>query len=107
MLDSGDVPRQVKYGQATILYTGPSGTTLSFSNQYSSCVSDTGLGIPAEEQAAIFEKFHQVGATTKGVREGTGLGLPITKHLVEGHGGRIWVESQPGTGSRFSFTLPV
>ena len=71
------------------------------------CVADTGVGIPEQEQAAIFEKFHQVGATTKGVREGTGLGLPITKHLVEAHGGRLWVESQPGAGSRFFFTLPI
>ncbi|MBV9033333.1 MAG: PAS domain S-box protein [Acidobacteriaceae bacterium] len=71
------------------------------------CVADTGVGIAAEEQAAIFEKFHQVGATTKGVREGTGLGLPITKHLVEEHGGRLWVESQPGAGSRFYFILPL
>jgi PAS domain S-box-containing protein len=71
------------------------------------CVSDAGIGIPQEEQAAIFEKFHQVGSTTKGVREGTGLGLPITKYLVEQHGGRVWVESQPGSGSRFYFTVPM
>ena len=71
------------------------------------CVSDTGLGIPQEEQQAIFDKFHQAGSTTNGVREGTGLGLAITKHLVESHGGRIWVESAPGCGSRFFFTLPL
>ena len=70
-------------------------------------VSDTGIGIPATEHASIFDKFHQVGATTKGVREGTGLGLAITKHLVEEHGGEIFVESTPGQGSRFTFTLPL
>ncbi len=70
-------------------------------------VTDTGVGIPASEHEAIFSKFHQVGATTKGVREGTGLGLAITKRLIELHGGRIWVESQPGEGSRFSFTMPL
>jgi len=70
-------------------------------------VSDTGVGIPAEEHESIFEKFHQVGATTKGVREGTGLGLAITKRLVEQHGGRIWVQSQPQQGSTFLFTLPM
>ena len=70
-------------------------------------VSDTGVGIPPQEHEAVFDKFHQVGATTKGVREGTGLGLAITKRLVEQHGGRIWLESEPGKGSRFTFTLPV
>ena len=55
----------------------------------------------------MFDKFYQVGATTKGVREGTGLGLAITKRLVEEHGGKIWVESQPGKGSRFTFTMPL
>ncbi len=70
-------------------------------------VEDTGIGIAPEQLAAIFDKFYQVGSTIKGVREGTGLGLTITKHLVELHGGRIWVNSQPGVGSRFSFTLPL
>ena len=70
-------------------------------------VSDTGVGIPPEEHEAIFDKFHQVGATTKGVREGTGLGLAITKQLVEQHGGRIWVQSKPQQGSTFLFTLPL
>ncbi len=70
-------------------------------------VSDTGLGIPIEEQEAIFDAFHQAGATTKGVKEGTGLGLAITKRLVEEHGGRIWVESEPGKGARLSFTMPA
>ncbi|MGD0360111.1 MAG: PAS domain S-box protein [Bryobacteraceae bacterium] len=68
-------------------------------------VSDTGFGIPLEEQEAIFDAFHQVGATTKGIKEGTGLGLAITKRLVEEHGGRIWVESEPGKGARLSFTI--
>jgi PAS domain S-box-containing protein len=70
-------------------------------------VSDTGIGIPAEEHDSIFDKFHQVGATTKGIREGTGLGLAITKRLVEQHGGKISVESQPQQGSTFLFTLPI
>jgi PAS domain S-box-containing protein len=70
-------------------------------------VGDTGVGIPAEEHNSIFESFHQVGATTKGVREGTGLGLAITRRLVEQHGGKIWLESEPGHGSRFHFTLPL
>jgi PAS domain S-box-containing protein len=70
-------------------------------------VADNGIGIPAEEHEAIFSSFHQVGTTTKGVREGTGLGLAITKRLIEQHGGRIWLQSEPGKGSRFYFTLPL
>jgi len=70
-------------------------------------VKDTGIGIPRQEQASIFDKFYQVGSTTKGVREGTGLGLAITKQLVEMHGGGIMVESEPGKGSTFSFTIPL
>lgn len=70
-------------------------------------VADTGIGIPPEEHKTVFEKFYQVGSTTKGTREGTGLGLPITQKLVELHGGRIWLNSEPGKGSRFTFTLPI
>ncbi len=70
-------------------------------------VSDTGLGIPVEEQELIFDAFHQAGATTKGIKEGTGLGLAITRRLVEEHGGHIWVESEPNKGARLSFTMPA
>jgi signal transduction histidine kinase len=69
-------------------------------------VRDTGIGISAEDQARVFEEFRQVGETS--VRsEGTGLGLTLTKRFVELHGGRIWVDSTPGKGSTFSFTLPL
>jgi PAS domain S-box-containing protein len=70
-------------------------------------VCDTGIGIPEKEHPAIFEKFYQVGDARGGTREGTGLGLPITKHLVELHGGSIDVESQPGQGSSFRLTFPL
>jgi signal transduction histidine kinase/ActR/RegA family two-component response regulator len=69
-------------------------------------VGDTGIGIPAEQHQAIFESFRQLSSTTKGVREGTGLGLAITRKLVELQGGKIQVQSEPGKGSRFSFTIP-
>ena len=70
-------------------------------------VGDTGIGIPKELHEAVFDKFYQAGATTRGVREGTGLGLAISKALVDEHGGRIWLESEPGKGSRFTFTIPL
>jgi PAS domain S-box-containing protein len=73
---------------------------------YRFSVQDTGIGIAASEKESIFDKFYQVGSTTKGVREGTGLGLTITRHIVELHGGRIWVESEAGKGSCFRFTMP-
>ncbi len=69
-------------------------------------VTDTGIGVKKEHHESIFEVFYQVSATTKGVREGTGLGLAICRRLVEHMGGRIWVESEEGQGSRFTFTLP-
>ena len=67
-------------------------------------VTDNGPGIPVAEQDRIFERFYQ--GAKHGFNEGTGLGLAITKRLVESHGGRIQVESAPGRGSRFYFTLP-
>ncbi len=69
-------------------------------------VTDTGIGVPREQHDSIFDVFYQVAATTRGVREGTGLGLAICRRLLEQMGGRIWVESEPGSGSRFIFTLP-
>jgi len=70
-------------------------------------VTDTGVGIAPEDQAAIFEEFRQVGSDETRKQEGTGLGLTLAKKFVELHGGRIWVESKLGTGSTFTFTLPV
>src|SRR5439155_16473279 len=69
-------------------------------------VTDTGIGIPPEEQQVIFDEFHQA-ATVKGVKEGTGLGLTITKRFIEQQGGRIWVNSESGRGSQFTFTVPL
>jgi Na+/proline symporter/nitrogen-specific signal transduction histidine kinase len=70
-------------------------------------VRDNGPGINPEDQAVIFEKFRQAGDTLTGKPQGTGLGLPISKHIVEHYGGRIWVESSPGQGACFAFTLPL
>jgi signal transduction histidine kinase len=70
-------------------------------------VEDTGIGIAEEQQDVVFDAFRQVGSTTKGIREGTGLGLAITRRLVDQHGGRLWLESELGRGSCFTFTLPL
>jgi signal transduction histidine kinase len=68
-------------------------------------VADTGIGISKDNQALLFQAFQQVRAEDGGKREGTGLGLALAKRLVEMHGGHIWVDSEPGRGSIFSFTL--
>lgn len=70
-------------------------------------VKDTGIGIPPEHLEPIFEKFHQVEGSLHRSVSGTGLGLAITKGLVEAHQGKIWVESEVGKGSTFTFTLPI
>ncbi len=69
-------------------------------------VSDTGIGIAPEDQPKIFEEFRQVGSDYAHKTEGTGLGLTLAKKFVELHGGKIWVTSEVGKGSTFSFTLP-
>jgi signal transduction histidine kinase len=69
-------------------------------------VQDTGIGIAPEDQAAVFEEFRQVGRHYTNKQEGTGLGLALTRKFVELHGGRIWLESEPGKGSTFAFTIP-
>ena len=70
-------------------------------------VWDTGVGIAPEDQQRIFEEFQQVGSGLAGKTEGTGLGLALTKKFVELHGGSLWVESTLGSGSTFTFTLPI
>lgn len=70
-------------------------------------ISDTGPGVPSDEVSRIFDKFYQIARADRQKTKGTGLGLAISKALVEMHGGRIWVESEAGKGSTFSFALPA
>jgi two-component system phosphate regulon sensor histidine kinase PhoR len=70
-------------------------------------VIDTGVGIPRAELPRIFERFYKVDRARTRNAGGTGLGLAIAKHLVEGHGGRIWALSEEGNGSTFYFVLPL
>ena len=70
-------------------------------------VSDTGVGIAPEDRERVFEEFQQVDSSSTRRKGGTGLGLAIARRIVELHGGRIWVESTPGQGSTFAFTLPL
>ena len=94
-----------------INYTNPGGkvmvtTTLS-PNEVTTTVSDTGVGIPKEALPHLFNKFFRVSNQTQKMSKGTGLGLYIAKSIVEKLNGKIWVESEQGVGSKFSFTLPI
>lgn len=76
-------------------------------NEITFNIIDTGIGIDVSDQKKILEKFKQAGDTLTGKPKGTGLGLPICREIIENHGGRIWVDSEPGKGSSFSFTIPI
>jgi len=70
-------------------------------------VRDTGAGIPAHDLERIFERFYTGDPARMRNQSGTGLGLAVAKHIVEGHGGRIWAESVVGQGAGFYFSLPL
>lgn len=94
-----------------VQYTPPGGrlevSASREGDQVSVTVSDTGIGIPQAEQERIFERFYRVDAARSREAGGTGLGLSIARHIMEAHGGRLWVESEVGAGSRFHFSMPV
>jgi two-component system phosphate regulon sensor histidine kinase PhoR len=94
-----------------VQYTPPGGQIMvsasSDDNEVTFTVTDTGIGIPQVDQPRIFERFYRVDVARSREVGGTGLGLSIAKHLVEAHGGRIWVESEVGRGAQFHFTVPV
>ncbi len=94
-----------------IQYTLPGGKIVlsaeSKNDEVIFTVADTGIGIPRSDQPRIFERFYRVDAARSREAGGTGLGLAIAKHLIEVHGGRIWVESEVGEGSQFHIAVPV
>jgi two-component system, OmpR family, phosphate regulon sensor histidine kinase PhoR len=90
-LPGGEIVLSVKASELEVVFT----------------VSDTGIGIPRADQSRIFERFYRVDAARSREAGGTGLGLAIAKHLIEAHGGRIWVESEIGKGSHFHFSVPI
>lgn len=94
-----------------IKYTHQNGTvivsTVKGLGEIEVFVEDTGEGIPKEYHENIFDKFVQVNTGKERVKKGTGLGVALAKNIVEHHGGRIWVESEKGKGSKFVFTLPI
>jgi len=94
-----------------IQYTLPNGKIMlsaeSHNDEVIFTVTDTGIGIPTSDQPRIFERFYRVDAARSREAGGTGLGLAIAKHLIEAQGGRIWVESEIGVGSKFHFSAPV
>jgi two-component system phosphate regulon sensor histidine kinase PhoR len=69
-------------------------------------VQDTGIGIPREDLDRIFERFYRVDKNRSREMGGTGLGLSIVKHIIQGHGGKVWAKSRIGEGSVFTFSLP-
>ncbi len=73
--------------------------------QVTFAIRDTGVGIPADVLPRIFERFYKADRARSG--GGTGLGLSIARHIIQAHGGQIWVESSVGAGSTFYFTLPI
>lgn len=99
------VDNAIKYGR-------PEGTVTLRARQAEEgmielCVADDGPGIPEEARERVFERFYRLDKARSREQGGTGLGLSIVKHIVQNHGGRVWVESEPGKGSRFYFSLPA
>ena len=92
-------------------FTSPGGSiylgAVRRSEEVEVTVRDEGRGIPTEQLGAVFDRFHQVDTEADQAKGGAGLGLTITRHIIEAHGGRIWAESEYGTGTAFRFTLPL
>jgi PAS domain S-box-containing protein len=112
LIDQAQIERVVSNLVENAAKYSPEGTRISVSAEeipgwICVCVADQGYGIPADQLARVFEKFVRLKVPAGRPIPGTGLGLPLCKVIIEGHGGRLWAESALGQGSRFYFTLPV
>jgi two-component system phosphate regulon sensor histidine kinase PhoR len=98
------VDNAIKYGRAKgcVVVKGRAANS-----QVELCVADDGPGIPADARERVFERFYRADKARSREAGGTGLGLSIVKHIVQSHGGKVWVESEAGHGANFCFTLPV
>ena len=98
------VDNAIKYGrnEGTVVVSGGPGDD----SMFEVCVQDDGPGIPPEALERVFERFYRVDKARSREQGGTGLGLSIVKHIVQGHGGKVWARSEPGKGAAFFFTLP-
>ena len=98
------VDNAIKYGrnEGTVIISAK----LSGDGMIELCVADDGPGIPADAEERVFERFYRVDKARSREQGGTGLGLSIVKHIVQNHGGRVWVKSETGAGCRFYFSLP-
>jgi signal transduction histidine kinase/CheY-like chemotaxis protein len=103
----GNAVKFTPRGEVSLTVTGTPMAGLADACTLQFAVRDTGIGIPPERADRVFQRFSQVNASTTREYGGTGLGLVISKHLVELMGGRLWFESQVGQGTMFAFTLPV
>jgi signal transduction histidine kinase len=101
--------RSSEFGAQPTLNSQPLGATKRSEggSTLSLFVSDHGPGIPPEEHEKIFERFYRRGSELRRETQGVGIGLSIVKHIVEAHGGRVLVESEPGQGSRFTIEIPI
>jgi two-component system phosphate regulon sensor histidine kinase PhoR len=91
-------------GGEVILLAESTNSAVPFGDVIRFGVKDTGIGIPSDDVSRIFERFYRVDRSRSG--SGTGLGLSIARHIIEAHGGKIWVDSIEGQGSTFFFTIP-
>lgn len=98
------VDNAIKYGRANGRVTV--GGSVASEDKVELFVRDDGPGLPAEALERVFERFYRVDKARSREQGGTGLGLAIVKHIIQSHGGRVWVKSEPGKGATFYFTLP-